>query len=124
MASKKTRARSGTSRASGKKSKKSSKSRRSRRRKVQPVVEPLPARALQLLILGLGMFMLFGALIGLRWGLVLVGVLILISAFPPLRRHVDKWLVGKIRGDEANQSAIIRMGVGIAVLLASFVMIL
>lgn len=133
MASNKTQARAGAAGPSRKKSSTKSRSSgsasaksksRSRRRKLQPVNEPLPARALQLLFLAMGVLLLLGALIGLRWGLVLAGAVTLISAFPPLRRHVDKWLVGKSRGDEANQAAILRMGVGIVVLLISFVVIL
>ncbi len=79
--------------------------------------EPVAARALQSLILAVGVSLLLGALFGWRAGLGLVGGLVLVSAFPPLRRHVDRWLVGKSRGDEANQAAVIRMAVGILILL-------
>jgi hypothetical protein len=96
-----------------------SKSSRSKRR-LKPVNEPLPARALQSVILGLGVLLLLGALFGWRWGLILVGLMVLGSAFPPFRRSVDKWLVGKVRGDEANQAAVIRMGLGVLILLLAF----
>lgn len=81
------------------------------------LAEPVAARALQSLILAVGVSLLLGALFGWRAGLGLVGGLVLASAFPPLRRHVDRWLVGKSRGDEANQAAVIRMAIGILILL-------
>ncbi len=77
--------------------------------------EPLPARALQLALLLGGMTLLFTAFLGGRWGPLATGVLILSSAFPPLRRHVDRWTVGKARGEEAEQAALMRLVVGIGV---------
>lgn len=79
------------------------------------VSEPVAARALQSLILVLGVMLLFSVLFGSRLGPAVVGVLVFGSAFPPARRHVDRWLVGKVRGDEANQAAVIRMAVGIGI---------
>lgn len=49
----------------------------------------------------------------------MVGVLIFASAFPPARRHVDRWLVGKVRGNEADQAAVIRMVAGITVTIVA-----
>jgi hypothetical protein len=79
--------------------------------------EPVPARALQSLILVVGVLLLFTVMFGGRWGPGVVGVLVFISAFPPLRRHVDRWLVGKDKGDEAEQAAIIRMAAGILIVI-------
>ena len=95
---------------SGNTSKKSGSS----RRKTQ-VNEPVAARALQSLILVVGVMLLFVVIFGGTFGPAMVGILIFASAFPPMRRHVDKWLVGKTRGDEANQAALIRMGLGLAI---------
>lgn len=81
--------------------------------------EPMPARALQSLILVLGVILLFSVFLGGRWGPAMVGLLVFGSAFPPVRRPVDKWLVGKQRGDEANQAAAIRMGIGILIAVVS-----
>ncbi len=80
-------------------------------------VEPTAARVLQSLILAAGITLLLSALFGWQLGLALVGGLVLASALPPLRRHVDRWLVGKIKGDEANQAAVIRMVVGVLILI-------
>ncbi len=79
--------------------------------------EPTAARALQSLILAVGVMLLLSALFGWQMGLALVGALVLASALPPLRRHIDRWLVGKSKGDEANQAAVIRMVVGVLILI-------
>jgi hypothetical protein len=81
------------------------------------ISEPVAARALQAVILSLGVMLLFSVLFGGRSGPAIVGALIFVSAFPPARRHVDRWLVGKAHGDEANQAAVIRMAIGIAIFL-------
>lgn len=103
-----------------KKSKSSSRKRRSKR-KVTPVEEPLAARAMQSFILTVGVLLLLGAVFGFRWGLGLVGALVFASAFPPLRAGTDKWLVGKKKGDEANQAAMLRMIGGVAVVLVALI---
>lgn len=77
----------------------------------------MPARALQAFILVAGVTLLFSVFFGGRGGPAIVGLLVFGSAFPPVRRHVDKWLVGKVRGDEANQAAVIRMGTGVVIVL-------
>ncbi len=79
------------------------------------------SRAFQSLILVLGVMLLFGFFFGLAWGTIAVGLLIFASAFPPVRRTVDRWLVGVSRGPEADQSAIIRMLVGAAVTLLGLI---
>ena len=81
------------------------------------VPEPVPARALQALILVVGVLLLFTVMFGGHWGPGVVGALVFISAFPPLRRYVDRWLVGKDKGDEADQAAIIRMAAGVLIVI-------
>jgi small-conductance mechanosensitive channel len=73
---------------------------------------PASARAIQSLILLLGVTLVLSVFFGACWGPAVSGVLVVATTLPPMRRTVDKWLVGKVRGDEANQSAIIRMAVG------------
>lgn len=90
------------------------------KRSTRPISEPVPARAMQSIVLLLGVLLLLGALFGLKWGVGIVGVLIFASAFPPLRATVDRWLVGKAKGEEANQAAILRMVAGVAVVIAAF----
>ncbi len=92
---------------------------RTRRRSAKRSREPIAARALQSLILILGVLLLSSFLFGRRWGPAMVGVLIFASAFPPARRHVDRWLVGKVRGNEADQAAVIRMVAGITVTIVA-----
>jgi hypothetical protein len=75
---------------------------------------------LQAILLVLGVMLLFAVFFPGRWGPAVVGGLVFASAFPPVRRHVDKWLVGKSRGDEANQAAIIRMIVGVLIVIIAF----
>ncbi len=82
---------------------------------------PGSARAVQSLILLLGVTLLFSVFFGARWGSAASGVLIFATALPPMRRTVDKWLVGKIRGDEANQSAIMRMAIGSLIVVLALV---
>lgn len=100
---------------------KQTKRKSTKRRKMKPVEEPLPARAMQSFILVLGVLLLLGAVFGFRWGLGLVGALVFASAFPPLRAGTDKWLVGKKKGDEANQAAMLRMIGGVAVVLVALI---
>ncbi len=105
--------------------KKSSSSSRSKSRKKGQSAEPAAARAAQLVILVIAVTLLFGALFQKLWPvLLLVGVLALGSAFPPARRHVDRWMVGKARGEEADQAAVIRMALGIALVVLAFVILL
>lgn len=79
--------------------------------------EPLPVRALQIIFLLGGMTLLFAALFGERWGPLITGLLIVASAFPPLRRHVDRWTVGKVRGEEAEQAALMRLIIGLGIMV-------
>ncbi len=79
--------------------------------------EPLPARALQAIFLLGGMTLFFVALFGERWGLPITGLLIVASAFPPLRRHVDRWTVGKVKGEEADQAALMRLAIGVGIVI-------
>ena len=103
----------------------SSSTRSKRRKKAQPAAEPTAARAAQIVILAIAVTLLFGALFQKLWPvLLLVGVLALGSAFPPARRHVDRWMVGKARGEEADQAAVIRMALGIALVVLAFVILL
>jgi hypothetical protein len=113
----KTTRKSATPRATG--SGKPSAQRTRRRTTAASVDEPMPARALQALILVLGVILLFSVFFGGRWGPAVVGLLVFGSAFPPVRRSVDRWLVGKQRGEEANEAALIRMGIGILIVVVS-----
>jgi hypothetical protein len=72
----------------------------------------------------LGVMLLFAFFFGLEWGTAAVGLLIFASAFPPVRRHVDRWLVGQSKGEEADQSAIIRMAVGAVISLIALIALL
>jgi hypothetical protein len=131
MATKKTtgnRKSSGSSKASN--AKPARKSTNGQKARTQParrrangtsVDEPMAARALQALILVLGVILLFSVFFGSRWGPAMVGLLVFGSAFPPVRRPVDKWLVGKQRGEEANEAAFIRMGFGLLIAVLSLV---
>lgn len=61
-------------------------------------------------------------LFGGRWGPASIGLGVFASAFPPMRRHVDRMLVGEVYGDEADKAAILRIaaGVGIVVIVLIF----
>lgn len=105
-----------TKRTTKSKSQTTTRKQSSRRRAIK---EPVAARVLQSSILILGVTMLFVVIFDSTFGPAIVGVLIFATAFPPIRPHVDRWLVGKARGPQADQSAIIRMGLGgVIVILA------
>lgn len=72
---------------------------------------------LQSILLVLGIGLLFTVFFGGKWGPILIGLLLFGTAFPPIRKYVDKWLVGKTRGDEANTVAALRMGGGMLILV-------
>jgi hypothetical protein len=91
-----------------------------RRWKAAPVNEPVAARALQALILVAGVGLLLAVFFGGRWGAAVVGVLVFASSFPPVRRPVDRWLVGKVRGEEADQAALVRIVAGGLIMFFSF----
>jgi hypothetical protein len=93
---------------------------RKRRRSSSSVNEPVAARALQALILVAGVGLLLAVFFGGRWGAAVVGVLVFASSFPPVRRPVDRWLVGKVRGDEADQAALVRIVAGGLIMFFSF----
>jgi hypothetical protein len=91
-----------------------------RRWKAAPANEPVAARALQALILVAGVGLLLAVFFGGRWGAAVVGVLVFASSFPPVRRPVDRWLVGKVRGEEADQAALVRIVAGGLIMFFSF----
>jgi hypothetical protein len=91
-----------------------------RRRSFGSVNEPVAARALQALILVAGVGLLLAVFFGGRWGAAVVGVLVFASAFPPARRPVDRWLVGKVRGEEADQAALVRIVAGGLIMFVTF----
>lgn len=76
------------------------------------------SRAVQWLILFAGVTLLFSFLFGGRWGPAFIGLMVTASAFPPLRRPVDRMLVGSSYGDEADQAAILRIGAGVLIIAA------
>lgn len=88
-----------------------------RRAPARSASENMVSRAFQSLILIAGVMLLSTFFFGGRWGPAMVGAMVFLSAFPPVRRHVDRWLVGTSKGDEADQAAIIRMGAGLAITL-------
>lgn len=79
--------------------------------------EPLPARFLQFAILLFAILLLLGALVGGRIGPVLAGLLVLATAFEPLRRFTDAWLIGDPDGLQANRVVTLRIGVGVLLIL-------
>lgn len=81
--------------------------------------EPVAARVMQAAILTLAMLFLFSAIITPRIAPILVGLIILITAFPPIRGPVDAWFTGKRRGKVAQQAAALRMALGAAAVLTS-----
>jgi hypothetical protein len=81
--------------------------------------EPVAARAMQAAILIVAVLLLSSALVSPRAGPIIAGLLVLLTAFPPIRGPVDEWLTGKRRGKVAEQAAAIRMTVGAAVILFS-----
>ncbi len=93
-----------------------------RRTQQASVTENMVTRAFQGLILVAGVLLLTTFFFGGRWGPVMVGVLVFISAFPPARRPVDRWLTGQAKGEEADQAAIIRMGGGLAIVLLALLL--
>ena len=112
MATKRTR--SARSQSGKKTSKKKSSSQR------PPMLkEPPAARVMQAMILVLAMLLLFGAIVTPRASAIIVGLLVLATAFPPIRGPVDQWLTGKRRGKDAEQAAAVRMALGLAVVLFS-----
>lgn len=74
--------------------------------------EPVAARILQAIILLFGVILLFSVFFGGRWGPALAGGLTFGSAFPPLNKTVDSWLLGKKNSSGAKQAGQIRMVVG------------
>lgn len=89
----------------------------SRRSASKGASENVPSRAFQSFILTAGVLLLSAAFFGGRWGPALIGVMIFFSAFPPARRHVDRWLVGTSKGEAADQAAVMRMAAGVVVVL-------
>lgn len=79
--------------------------------------EPVFARVLQALILIAGLLLLFSVILGRQIGPAIVGGVLFVSAFPPIRRFVDSWLVGETQGRMANQAAVLRVGAGAAIVL-------
>jgi ABC-type multidrug transport system fused ATPase/permease subunit len=81
--------------------------------------ERMASRVWQAAILLLGSLLLFSALVSPSAGPVIVGALMLVTAFPPARGVVDTWLTGKRTGKVAEQAAAIRMTMGAAMILFS-----
>ena len=81
--------------------------------------EPIAARVMQSAILVVAALLLFSALSTPRAGMLLVGLLILVTAFPPIRGPVDVWMTGKRRGKHAQQAAAVRMILGAATILST-----
>ena len=112
-----------TKRASSTRAKSTTKKRTTRKkRKSSRPRPPLPqervvARVWQAAILMLGSLLLFSALVSPRAGPVMVGLILLGTAFPPARAVVDQWLTGKRRGKVAEQAAAIRMAMGAVMIL-------
>jgi hypothetical protein len=79
--------------------------------------EPIAARVMQAAILAVAMLLLFSAIFSPKVGPILVGLLVLITGFPPIRGPVDEWLTGKRRGKDAERAAALRMAGGAAVIL-------
>ena len=79
--------------------------------------ESLATRIWGSLILSLALLLFFSAIVTPLAGTILVGLIILATAFPPLRSVVDLWLTGKQRGKVAQQAAALRMAVGAGILL-------
>lgn len=75
------------------------------------------SRAVQWVILLAGVMLLFSFLFGGRWGPVFIGIMVVASAFPPMRRPVDRMLVGTPRGEEADQAAILRIAFGVGIVI-------
>jgi hypothetical protein len=81
--------------------------------------EPVAARVMQGAILVAAVLLLSSALVSPRAGPIIVGVMILLTAFPPVRGPVDEWLTGTRRGKVAEQAAAMRMTLGAVVVLAA-----
>jgi hypothetical protein len=79
------------------------------------------SRAVQALILIGGVLLLVAALFGAR-GPVLIGVGVFLSAFPPARRYVDRWLVGTSKGEEADEAAILRIAAGAGIVILALIL--
>jgi hypothetical protein len=79
-------------------------------------------RALQSLMLLGGVVLLSSFFFGGRWGPAAIGVGIFASAFPPVRRHVDRWLVGTSKGEDADQAAVLRMAAGVAIAVLAIIL--
>lgn len=77
-----------------------------------PPKEPLASRVWGSAILIIAVLMLFSAMFPPIVAMILVGGLVLATAFPPMRGPVDVWLTGKRRGKTAEQAAAIRMALG------------
>lgn len=82
---------------------------------------PITERALQAVILLVGVTLIFSVFFGTRWGPAFTGALVFATTLQPIRRPIDRWLVGKVRGEEANQAAIIRMAVGVLIFVLALV---
>ena len=95
----------------------------SRRRRSRQVKENVASRAFQLLLLTLGFMLLLAAVFGGQLGVLIAGLMVFVSAFPPFRRSVDRWLVGKYRGEEADQAAMFRMAGGLVIILIALILL-
>jgi len=83
--------------------------------------DPITERALQAVILLVGVALIFSVFFGTRWGPAITGALIFATTLQPIRRPVDRWLVGRVRGEAARQAAIIRMAIGVLIVILALV---
>lgn len=104
-------------------SKTSTKKKPTRRRKqsssqrAEMLKEPIAARVMQAAILVVATLLLFSAIVSPRAGPIMVGALVLVTAFPPIRGPVDLWLTGNRNGKEAERAAAVRMALGAGVIM-------
>jgi hypothetical protein len=79
--------------------------------------EPVVARVMQAMLLLAGTLLLLSVLLGPTIGPLVTGILIFVTAIPPVRGPIDAWLVGARKGVRAQQAAAARMVIGLATIL-------
>jgi hypothetical protein len=86
--------------------------------------EPVAARVMQAVLLLAGTLLLLSVLLGPTIGPLVTGILIFVTAIPPVRGPIDKWLVGARKGLHAQRAAATRMVIGLATILLALLGVL
>lgn len=83
-----------------------------KKKRTDEIPEPVAARIVQAVILIAGIILLLSVFFGGRWGPALTGGLIFLSAFSPIKKPINTWLLGRKNAQGAEQADIYRMAIG------------